>query len=163
MRGWNGAPPKAPKKGGFLGEFWLGRHIRWSGCRPSLVASSGRLWAAGAVSFNGKRFITTSSGGMIVTDDEDLARYATFRAEHGFQCVEEPRGARANCWLSAIVLDGREQRTALFECANNAGVITRPIRALMVGLPMYAGYSQNWLDVSRWFELRVVSLPSPAL
>lgn len=98
--------------------------------------------------------------GFVETKRHIAERYAAFCAANGLEFAKEPEGARSNYWLSAIVLESREQRDAFLQFTNNAGVMTRPIWALMVDLPMYAGCQHDGLEMSRWLEERVVCLPS---
>jgi aminotransferase in exopolysaccharide biosynthesis len=74
--------------------------------------------------------------------------------------VEEPEGARANYWLNAVICPDRAARDALLAATNDAGVMTRPIWALMTRLPMFAHAEAGPLDNAAWLEERVVNLPS---
>jgi dTDP-4-amino-4,6-dideoxygalactose transaminase len=52
------------------------------------------------------------------------------------------------------------QRDALLKLTNDAGVMTRPIWALMTRLPFYTNALRGPLDNAEWLEKRVVNLPS---
>lgn len=186
-----------------LGSYYQGQH----------TGTFGRI---GVFSFNGNKIITTGGGGMIVTNDESLAKRAkhlttTAKLPHPYEfihdelgynfrmpnlnaalgcaqmaqlprfleakrkvasqyeslCnelavefVREPKGARSNYWLNAIVLDNKEARDRFLKETNDAGVMTRPIWRLMIDLPMYADCQHDGLPISRWLEHRVVNLPS---
>ena len=67
-----------------LGSSYQGRH----------TGTFGRL---GVFSFNGNKILTTGGGGMIVTDDEDLAKHAkhlttTARVPHAYEFVHDELG-----------------------------------------------------------------------
>ncbi len=98
--------------------------------------------------------------GFLAAKREVADRYAAFCAEHGIEWVHEPKGARSNYWLNAIVLRSKAERDAFLQATNAAGVMTRPIWTLMVDLPMYAHCQHDGLAVSRWLADRVVCLPS---
>jgi len=98
--------------------------------------------------------------GFLETKREIAERYRRFFEGTGVEFVTEPEGARSNYWLNAIILDSREARDALLKATNDAGIMTRPVWALMSRLPMYSGCQDDGLEVSRWLEDRVVNLPS---
>ena len=94
---------------------------------------------------------------------ELAARYAAHLAGSELQFVTEPAECRSNYWLNAVVCDSREQRDHLLKSTNDAGVMTRPIWALMNRLPAYAHCRQGPLTQAEWLEARVVNLPSSVL
>ncbi|MDQ2147696.1 LegC family aminotransferase [Alcaligenaceae bacterium C4P045] len=77
-----------------------------------------------------------------------------------YQFVVEPENCRSNYWLNAVICDSRDARRDLLTQTNNAGVMTRPIWALMCDLPMYGQCIHANLENARWLEERVVNLPS---
>lgn len=98
-----------------------------------------------------------------VANKRDLAsQYAAHFSGSDLQFVTEPEGCRSNYWLNAVVCDSLEQRDALLKSTNDAGVMTRPIWALMNRLPTYAHCRQGPLTQALWLEARVVNLPSSA-
>lgn len=177
---------------------------------------TGTFGRVGVFSFNGNKIITSGGGGMIVTDDEVLAKRVkhlttTAKVPHPYEyvhdelgynfrmpnlnaalgcaqmaqlpsflsakrkvadhyislcnqldiaVVHEPKGARSNYWLNAIMLTDKEIRDSFLRETNDAGIMTRPIWCLMIDLPMYADCQHDGLSVSRWLEQRVVNLPS---
>lgn len=101
---------------------------------------------------------------VFVANKRELAsRYAAHFSGTDLQFVKEPEGCRSNYWLNAVVCDSREQRDALLKLTNDAGVMTRPIWALMNHLPSYAHSRQGTLTQALWLEARVVNLPSSVL
>lgn len=101
---------------------------------------------------------------VFVANKRELAsRYAAHFSGSDLQFVKEPEGCRSNYWLNAVVCDSREQRDALLKLTNDAGVMTRPIWALMNHLPSYAYSRQGTLTQALWLEARVVNLPSSVL
>lgn len=93
------------------------------------------------------------------------ARYRdAFADVGGVTVVEEPRFARSNYWLNALLLDDAvvDQRDALLERANDAGVGARPAWTLMPKLPMYEDCPRMDLSVAERLERRIVNIPSSA-
>jgi len=76
------------------------------------------------------------------------------------EVVVEPAECASNYWLNAVVCDDRAARDAVLTETNAAGVMTRPIWALMTRLPMYQACAAGPLEVSHWLEDRVVNIPS---
>jgi aminotransferase in exopolysaccharide biosynthesis len=99
-----------------------------------------------------------------IANKRDLAaQYAAHFKGSDLQFVTEPEDCRSNYWLNAVVCDSREQRDMLLKSTNDAGVMTRPIWALMNRLPAYAHCRQGLLTQAEWLEARVVNLPSSVL
>ena len=80
----------------------------------------------------------------------------------GVHLVAEPSGCRSNYWLQTLLLDAEfaEQRDAVLAATNDAGLMTRPIWALMNRLPMYANAPSAPLPVAESLEQRVINIPS---
>jgi aminotransferase in exopolysaccharide biosynthesis len=97
---------------------------------------------------------------FIANKRELAAEYAAHFSGSDLQFVTEPENCRSNYWLNAVFCDSREQRDSLLKSTNDAGVMTRPIWALMNRLPAYAHCRQGPLTQSDWLEAHVVNLPS---
>jgi perosamine synthetase len=186
-----------------LGSYAGGRH-------------TGTFASMATFSFNGNKVITTGGGGMIITDDSELAKRAkhittTAKVPHPYEfvhdeigynyrmpnlnaalgCAQMERldeflivkaqladqwatffdkrdaefvraidGNKANHWLSAIILDSREDRDEFLKISNDNNVMTRPIWTLMSKLPMFKDCQTDGLENSLWLEDRVVNIPS---
>jgi aminotransferase in exopolysaccharide biosynthesis len=91
------------------------------------------------------------------------ARYIEFFKDSDLQPIVEPVGCRSNYWLNGVICHDGAQRDALLKATNDAGVMTRPIWALMTRLPIYANALRGPLDNAEWLEARVVNLPSSVL
>lgn len=91
------------------------------------------------------------------------ARYIEFFKDSDLQPIVEPVGCRSNYWLNGVICQDVAQRDALLKATNDAGVMTRPIWALMTRLPIYANALRGPLDNAEWLEARVVNLPSSVL
>ncbi|MDY0744257.1 LegC family aminotransferase [Paucibacter sp. R3-3] len=87
-------------------------------------------------------------------------RYIAFFAGSDLQPIVEPEHCRSNYWLNGVICETPAQRDALLKATNDAGVMTRPIWALMNRLPLYANAPRGPLDNAEWLEARVVNLPS---
>lgn len=90
-------------------------------------------------------------------------RYIQFFEGTDLQSIIEPEYCRSNYWLNGVICASSEQRDALLKETNDAGVMTRPIWALMTRLPAYANALAGPLDNAHWLEARVVNLPSSVL
>lgn len=87
---------------------------------------------------------------------------AAFANVGGVHLVAEPAGCRSNYWLQTLLLDETyaNQRDAVLTATNDAGLMTRPIWALMNRLPMYANAPKAALPVAESVERRVINIPS---
>jgi aminotransferase in exopolysaccharide biosynthesis len=90
-------------------------------------------------------------------------RYIEFFKGSDFQPIIEPEHCQSNYWLNGVICVSSEQRDAILKATNDAGVMTRPIWALMTRLPAHANALSGPLDNSHWLEDRVVNLPSSVL
>ncbi|AUF97482.1 aminotransferase DegT [Pseudomonas sp. 02C 26] len=91
------------------------------------------------------------------------SRYQAFLSDSSLTFVVEPEGCRSNYWLNAVLCTDLQQRDALLEASNQAGVMTRPIWKLMTHLPAFAHCLRGPLPNALWLEERVVNLPSSVL
>lgn len=89
--------------------------------------------------------------------------YAAFFKDQNCQFVVEPEYARSNYWLNAIICESKAHRERLLLETNEAGVMTRPVWALLHRLPMFSGALRGDLTVSEWLAERVINLPSSAV
>ncbi|MGV8933485.1 MAG: LegC family aminotransferase [Gallionellaceae bacterium] len=85
-----------------------------------------------------------------------------FANVQGVRLVAEPAGCSSNYWLQTLLLDESytDQRDAVLTATNDAGLMTRPIWALMNRLPMYASAPKAALPVAESLERRVINIPS---
>ena len=91
------------------------------------------------------------------------ARYIEFFEDSEFRPIVEPEGCRSNYWLNGVICQDGEQRDALLKSTNDAGVMARPIWALMTRLSIYANALRGPMNNAEWLEARVVNLPSSVL
>lgn len=89
-------------------------------------------------------------------------RYIEFFEGTDFQPIVEPEHCHSNYWLNGVICQNPEQRDVLLKSTNSAGVMTRPIWALMTRLPAYENALRGPLENAQWLEARVVNLPSSA-
>ncbi|WPL82075.1 LegC family aminotransferase [Bordetella hinzii] len=85
---------------------------------------------------------------------------AVFKNASSYVFIKEPADCRSNYWLNAVICESPSAREELLQKTNAAGVMTRPIWALMPDLPMYADCDRDEMKNARWLEQRVVNLPS---
>ncbi|CDT99845.1 putative aminotransferase [Vibrio coralliirubri] len=74
--------------------------------------------------------------------------------------VVEPKYAKSNYWLNAIICPDVELREHILQETNAAGVMTRPIWKLMHRLPMFENAMCGDLTQSEFIEAHLVNLPS---
>lgn len=91
------------------------------------------------------------------------SRYIEFFSGSDLQPIVEPEHCCSNYWLNGVICQNPHQRDALLKSTNDAGVMTRPIWALMTRLPIYTNALRGPLDNAEWLEARVVNLPSSVL
>ncbi|MDR2026995.1 MAG: LegC family aminotransferase [Prevotellaceae bacterium] len=83
-----------------------------------------------------------------------------FKTVEGIDFFDEPENCLSNFWLNAIILKNIEARDEFLQYSNDNGVMTRPVWTLMNKLPMFAVCQTDDLTNTKWFEERVVNLPS---
>jgi aminotransferase in exopolysaccharide biosynthesis len=98
--------------------------------------------------------------GAFLQEKRALARHYIDGLDGMIEVVREPDGCRSNYWLNAVICDDQAMRDALLAATNAAGVMTRPIWALMTTLPMFRDAPSGPLAMSEWLAARVVNLPS---
>ncbi len=98
---------------------------------------------------------------FFIENKRELAKiYKKFFNEIGVKFIEEPKGARSNYWLNAIMFDSLKERDEFLEYSNNNGVMTRPIWRLMNKLDMYKDCPKGELNNAIYLEERIVNIPS---
>ena len=90
-------------------------------------------------------------------------KYAAFFDAEGIAFMREPRQARSNYWLNAVILPDRETRNGFLEASNNAGVMTRPAWQLLNKLQIYSTCQSGLLPNAEWLADRVVNIPSSVM
>ncbi len=83
-----------------------------------------------------------------------------YRKFFGGRFVDEPKNARSNFWLQAVLLDDRKQRDEFLAYTNDNGVMTRPCWCLMNELEMFKDCPHGDLSNAKWIEDRLVNIPS---
>lgn len=96
-----------------------------------------------------------------VENKRELAiAYSNFFEQTDMKFISEPSDSKANYWLCAILLKDKTVRNEFLEFANNNGVMTRPVWALMNKLVMFKDALHGNLDNAQYLEDRVVNIPS---
>jgi len=95
-----------------------------------------------------------------VAEKRALAAFYTAELKGTLRVFQEPEDCRSNYWLNAVICEDQAMRDAMLAETNAAGVMTRPIWALMTRLPMYADALHGSLAASEWLAARVVNIPS---
>lgn len=87
-------------------------------------------------------------------------QYKAFFETTDIEFIVEPKEARSNYWLNAVILKDRAQRDNFLEATNANGVMTRPIWTLMNRLDMLKDAQCGNLDNALWLEDLIVNIPS---
>ncbi|OIO38521.1 MAG: aminotransferase DegT [Candidatus Omnitrophica bacterium CG1_02_49_16] len=93
------------------------------------------------------------------------ARYKkAFENIPGVRFFDEPKFAKSNFWLNAILLDKEHQteRDSLLALLNKNGIKARPAWTLMHKLPMYKDCPRMEVPVAESLEARLINIPSSA-
>ena len=98
--------------------------------------------------------------GFIENKRQTARIYQTFCQNNGLSFISEPRYAKSNYWLNAILLDDKNEQLKFLEYANNQGVMSRPVWTLMNELVMFKQCQAENLDNSMWLSERLVNIPS---
>lgn len=100
--------------------------------------------------------------GFIANKRETAAVYEEmFRGmPDGIKFVREPKDARSNYWLNAVLLPDRESQQRFLLETNDNGVMTRPVWELMNRLPMFGECATDGLENTQWLADRIVNIPS---
>lgn len=87
---------------------------------------------------------------------------AAFAEVSQLHIVAEPKDCRSNYWLQTLLLDesAAGQRDAILTATNDAGLMTRPVWALMHRLKPYRKCPRMGLQVAESLERRLINLPS---
>jgi len=86
--------------------------------------------------------------------------YSKALENSGVSFIHERDGTQSNYWLNAILVNDREERDAFLTYSNDAGIMTRPVWALMNTLPAFSHMQCADLSNSIWLEDRVINIPS---
>jgi perosamine synthetase len=96
----------------------------------------------------------------------DLAqRYAeAFQGISGVRFFQEPKDAKSNYWLNAILIDPNSngEVTQVLESTNGRGFMTRPVWAPLHTLAMYANCPRMEIPVAQELANSIVNIPSGA-
>lgn len=98
--------------------------------------------------------------GFIENKRELAKSYQSLFSDTEIKFVMEPKGAKSNYWLCAILLKDKETRNEFLEFSNENGVMTRPVWTLMTKLEMFNQCLKGDLTNAEWLESRLVNIPS---
>ena len=90
-------------------------------------------------------------------------RYANWFSDKGYKFILEPENTKANYWINAFLVNGREERDEILKYTNNNKVMTRPAWTPIHSLDMYSQCLKVALPNTEWLEDRLVNLPSSVI
>lgn len=96
----------------------------------------------------------------IVNKRELASIYHAELAASDVEFIVEPKDARSNYWLNAVLCPSKKYRDEMLEQTNKAGVMTRPVWQLMQTLPMFKKSLCGPLPNSLFLAERLVNIPS---
>ncbi len=97
----------------------------------------------------------------LIDKKRELAKnYENFFEGSDYRFVIEPKYARSNYWLNAVICPDSKTRDNLILETNSQGVMTRPIWKMMHTLPMFKNSKRDNLKNSESIESYLVNLPS---
>jgi len=89
------------------------------------------------------------------------AEYETFfKNFDDIAFIKEPKDAKSNYWLNAIILKDKSARDTFLEYSNAHGVMSRPVWRLLSELKMFQNCYNDGLENSKYLQERVVNIPS---
>jgi len=91
---------------------------------------------------------------------ELASKYQAFLKQSKIELISEPKDAKSNYWLNAIILENKEQRDEFLKYTNDNAIMTRPIWRLMNKLDMFKDCQSGDLSNALWLEDRVVNISS---
>ena len=87
-------------------------------------------------------------------------RYAELLKDTPWTFVREPKDARSNYWLCAVLFRNRMERDTFLEESHGLDFMTRPVWNPLNTLPMYSDCLCGDLSVARNIADRLVNIPS---
>jgi perosamine synthetase len=102
---------------------------------------------------------------MLAAKRELFQRYQlAFASVPGIRLMAEPSQCQSNYWLQTLVLDSKyaDQRDALLQATNNAGIMTRPAWILMHELAPFRECPRMDLAGAKSLVQRLINIPSSA-
>ena len=90
-------------------------------------------------------------------------RYANWFSDKGYKFILEPENTKANYWINAFLVNGREERDEILKYTNNNKVMTRPAWTPMHTLKMFKDNLRVDLTNTEWLESRLVNIPSSVI
>ena len=98
---------------------------------------------------------------LFIEKQRELAhKYQEFFEDLDIEFIAEPKDAKSNYWLNAVVLKDKEQRDEFLKYTNDNAVMTRSIWRLMNKLKMFKNSQCGDLANAQWLEDRVVNISS---
>ena len=89
--------------------------------------------------------------------------YQEFFKDLEIEFITEPKEAKSNYWLNAVILKDIEERDEFLKYTNDNAVMTRSIWRLMNKLEMFKDAQCGDLSNAEWLEDRVVNISSSVI
>jgi perosamine synthetase len=86
--------------------------------------------------------------------------YELFFVNKETKFITEPKGARSNYWLNAILLENLHERNLALTFLNDSGIMARPCWQLMHRLTMFQDCIKDDQCNAEWIFDRLINIPS---
>ena len=93
---------------------------------------------------------------------ETAELYGQWCQKNDIHFFKEPKNAKSNYWLNAIILKNKDEQQAFLEYSNENGVMTRPLWTLLSQLTMFKNCFAMQQKNAQWLVDHLVSIPSSA-
>ena len=90
-------------------------------------------------------------------------KYIEFFKNFDIQFISEPKNAKSNYWLNAVIMKNKTERDKFLKYTNENNVMTRPIWQLMNKLEMFKNCRTENIENAEWLAERVVNIPSSVI
>lgn len=98
--------------------------------------------------------------GFIANKRETALIYQAWCRQNNISFMAEPKEARSNYWLNAILLNNKEEKLSFLEYTNARNVMTRPVWSLLHRLPMFEHCFAMHQYNAQFLAERLVNIPS---
>jgi len=101
---------------------------------------------------------------FFIEKQRELAhKYQKFFEDLEIEFIKEPKEAKSNYWLNAVILKDIEKRDEFLKYTNDNAVMTRSIWRLMNKLEMFKNSQCGDLSNAKWLADRVVNISSSVI
>jgi perosamine synthetase len=97
---------------------------------------------------------------FLLNKRETAMKYKAFFDDMDIEFIDEIQDAKANFWLTAILLSDRKERDYFLQELNSNKVMSRPVWTPMDRLPIFSNCLNDGLENTNYLADRIVNIPS---